>query len=51
MKFDTEAVRQQIQQHQDVIDVLLKQRESIDESIATLQKEIDKLQAVLEPAA
>lgn len=45
--YDPDAIRKQQEQHQAVIDSLLKQRASLDESIAQIQGEIDKLEDVL----
>lgn len=48
MKYDPDAIRVQQQQHQTVIDSLLKQRAGLDEAITKLREEIDKLEQVLQ---
>ena len=47
MSYDPTAIKKQIDQHQIVIDTLEKQKVGLDESIAKLQSEIDKLQEVI----
>jgi prefoldin subunit 5 len=47
MSYDPEAIKKQINQHQLVIDNLEKQKIGLDESIAKLQGEIDKLEQII----
>lgn len=47
MSYDPEAIQKQIDQHQTVINTLKKQKVGLDESIAKLQKEINKLEQVM----
>lgn len=46
MNFDPEAIQKQIDQHQQVIDSLEKQKQGIIDSIDQLQQEIDKLKQI-----
>jgi len=48
MKYDPVAIKQQIDQHQLVIETLEKQKVGLDQSITKLQEEIDKLKQILE---
>lgn len=47
MKFDKNAILQQIKQHQIVIDDLERQRAGIIGSISKLKEEVDKLKEIL----